>query len=100
MVCLFSQVARLARLISRWRWKRQIPLRHQEARVDIPPIFRSRLYLKASELLSFLPFSRRTLGRMESQGRFPAAVALSAGIKAWRTDEVIRWVNERNGTSS
>ena len=68
--------------------------------MDIPPIFRRRLYLKASELLSFLPFSRRTLGRMESQGRFPGAVKLSTGIRAWRTDEVVRWLNERNGTSS
>lgn len=68
--------------------------------MDIPAIFRSRLYLKASELLSFLPFSRRTLWRMESQGRFPAAVELSAGIRAWRTDEVVQWLNERNGTSS
>lgn len=80
--------------------KRQIHLQNHEASVDIPPNFRGRLYLRANELLSFLPFSRRTLWRMESQGRFPGAVELSAGIRAWRTDEVVQWLNERNGTSS
>jgi predicted DNA-binding transcriptional regulator AlpA len=68
--------------------------------MDTPPIFGNRLYVRERELLALLPFSRTTLWRMERRGEFPRSVRLSAGIKAWRTEDVIRWLQERGWSPS
>ena len=54
-------------------------------------LFGNRLYLRASEVLSVLPMSRRTLFRWERDHLFPSAV-LFGGIKAYRTAEVLQWL--------
>lgn len=47
-----------------------------------------------------LPFSRATLWRKVKEGDFPAPVRISAGITAWRMEQIEVWLNSRQvGTS-
>lgn len=41
---------------------------------------------------AILPFSAATLWRMVAAGKFPAPVKLSAGVTAWRVEEVRGWI--------
>lgn len=53
-------------------------------------------YLRQSQLIpGIIPFSSATLWRMVKAGTFPAPVKLSAGVTAWRCEDVIIWMNSR-----
>jgi predicted DNA-binding transcriptional regulator AlpA len=65
----------------------------------MPAIFALRLYLNTREVLSLVPLSRKTLQRMVCRDEFPAAVMLSTGVRAWRTQDVLQWLNEREQAS-
>lgn len=47
---------------------------------------------QAQLLASVLPFSASTLWRRVRDRSFPAPVKLSAGITAWRAEEVRDWI--------
>lgn len=40
-----------------------------------------------------IPFSPATLWRKVAAGQFPAPVKLSAGVTAWRVEEVRAWLD-------
>jgi prophage regulatory protein len=42
-----------------------------------------------------IPFSQATLWRKVKDGTFPAPVKLSAGVTAWRVEDVRAWMAER-----
>lgn len=65
--------------------------------VDIQAIFGCRTYVRERQLLAVLPLSHTTLWRLERQHRFPVAIRLSAGVKAWRVMDVVRWLQDREG---
>lgn len=49
-------------------------------------------FVRQRLLLRFVPFSKSTLWRRVKAGDFPAPVQLSAGITAWRAEEVRSWI--------
>lgn len=51
-------------------------------------------FVRQSQLLVFVPFSKSTLWRRVFDGSFPAPIKLSANITAWRVEDVRRWIAE------
>lgn len=49
-------------------------------------------FIRQTELLQFVPFSKATLWRNCSTGMFPAPVKLSARITGWRVEDVRAWI--------
>lgn len=49
-------------------------------------------FVRQRLLLRFVPFSKSTLWRRVKAGEFPAPVRLSAGVTAWRAEDVRRWI--------
>lgn len=49
-------------------------------------------YVRQSQLLKFVPFSKTTLWRKVKAGDFPAPVKLSQGVTAWRAEDVHAWI--------
>lgn len=52
-------------------------------------------FVRQEVVLHFIPFSKSTLWRQVNAGSFPAPIHLSAGITAWRAEDVRRWIAER-----
>ena len=52
-------------------------------------------FVRQRLLLRFVPFSKSTLWRRVKVGDFPAPVRLSAGVTAWRAEDVRRWIAGR-----
>lgn len=48
-------------------------------------------YMRESELLEALPFSRATLWRRIKDGTFPPPVKLGGNLNAWKRAEVTKW---------
>lgn len=51
-------------------------------------------YMRESELLEALPFSRATLWRRVKEGEFPAPIKLGGNLNAWKRAEVTKWSEE------
>jgi predicted DNA-binding transcriptional regulator AlpA len=49
-------------------------------------------------VLAFVPISKSTLWRQVRARSFPSPVKLSAGITAWRAEDVRRWISEQGGS--
>lgn len=54
-------------------------------------------FVREKQLLQVIPVSNVTLRRMIRDGRFPAPVELSEGIKAWRVQDVRAWIEAKSG---
>lgn len=52
------------------------------------------------QVLARFPFSAATLWRKVKTGEFPAPVKLSAGITAWKNDELEQWAHTRDAERS
>jgi prophage regulatory protein len=50
-------------------------------------------FVRQRLLLRFVPFSKSTLWRRVKSGDFPAPVRLSAGVTAWRAEEINDWIS-------
>lgn len=55
-------------------------------------------FLRQRQVLAFVPISKSTLWRQVRARSFPSPVKLSAGITAWRAEDVRRWITEQGGT--
>lgn len=62
---------------------------------DIPLVLPETGFVRQRLLLRFVPFSKSTLWRRVKAGDFPAPVRLSAGVTAWRAEDVRRWIAGR-----
>jgi predicted DNA-binding transcriptional regulator AlpA len=51
-------------------------------------------FVRQSQLITFIPFSAATLWRKVKAAQFPAPVKLSAGITAWRVEDVRKWIEQ------
>jgi len=47
---------------------------------------------KKKGMAGLIPFSPATLWRKVNSGEFPAPVKLSAGVTAWRVEDVRAWI--------
>ena len=54
-------------------------------------------YVRASELLRFIPWGRSTLWAKCKAGAFPKPVKLSTRITAWRAEDVWAWIEAQAG---
>lgn len=43
-----------------------------------------------------IPFSATTLWRKVAAAQFPAPVKLSAGVTAWRVEDIRKWMESKN----
>ena len=55
-------------------------------------------FLRQRQVLTFVPISKSTLWRQVRARSFPSPVKLSAGITAWRAEDVRRWISEQGGS--
>ena len=56
-------------------------------------------YMRESELLEALPFSRATLWRRVKEGAFPAPLKLGGNLNAWKRAEVTKWSEAAAGST-
>lgn len=49
-------------------------------------------FVRQSQLKGIIPFSATTLWRKVKANEFPQPVKLSAGVTAWRVEEVRAWM--------
>jgi prophage regulatory protein len=54
-------------------------------------------FLRQRQVLAFVPISKSTLWRQVRARSFPSPVKLSAGVTAWRAEDVRRWITEQCG---
>ena len=54
-------------------------------------------FLRQRQVLAFVPISKSTLWRQVRARSFPSPVKLSAGVTAWRAEDVRRWITEQGG---
>lgn len=54
-------------------------------------------FLRQRQVLAFVPISKSTLWRQVRARSFPSPVKLSAGVTAWRAEDVRRWIAEQGG---
>lgn len=63
-------------------------------------------YVRQSQLISNkkhperpapIPFSAPTLWRKVNRGEFPRPVKLSAGVTAWRVEDIRAWMDKQGG---
>lgn len=47
---------------------------------------------KEKDIAGVIPFSSATLWRKVRNGEFPAPVKLSAGVTAWRVEDIRAWI--------
>lgn len=59
---------------------------------DNPLVLPETGFVRQRLLLRFVPFSKSTLWRRVKAGDFPAPIRLSAGVTAWRAEDVHRWI--------
>jgi predicted DNA-binding transcriptional regulator AlpA len=52
-------------------------------------------FLRQRQVLVFVPISKSTLWRQVRARSFPSPVKLSAGVTAWRAEDVRRWITEQ-----
>ena len=52
-------------------------------------------FLRQRQVLAFVPISKSTLWRQVRARSFPSPVKLSAGVTAWRAEDVRRWIAEQ-----
>jgi predicted DNA-binding transcriptional regulator AlpA len=57
-------------------------------------------YARKPQVLEFVPWSATTLWRKCRAGEFPAPYKLSAGVTAWRVDEIRAWAEDPSGYSA
>ena len=55
-------------------------------------------FLRQRQVLAFVPISKSTLWRQVRARSFPSPVKLSAGVTAWRAEDVRRWITEQGGS--
>ena len=48
-------------------------------------------YMRETEILELLPFSRATLWRRVKAGEFPPPMKLGSNLNAWKRTEVAKW---------
>jgi predicted DNA-binding transcriptional regulator AlpA len=54
-------------------------------------------YVRKAQLLgTIVPVSHATFWRWVKSGRFPAPVKLSAGVTAWRAEDVRKWIESQS----
>lgn len=54
-------------------------------------------FLRQRQVLTFVPISKSTLWRQVRARSFPSPVKLSAGVTAWRAEDVRRWIADHCG---
>lgn len=64
-------------------------------RFESPLVLPETGFVRQRLLLRFVPFSKSTLWRRVKAGDFPAPVRLSAGVTAWRAEDIRRWIMGR-----
>jgi predicted DNA-binding transcriptional regulator AlpA len=52
-------------------------------------------FIRAAQLIKFIPFSRTSIWRKVKSGQFPKPVKLSDNITAWKAEDVHEWIEER-----
>ncbi|MEN9416385.1 MAG: hypothetical protein RI988_5 [Pseudomonadota bacterium] len=53
-------------------------------------------FIRQRDLIpTFVPWSSATLWREVGKGTFPTPVKLSAGVTAWRIEDIHGWINSR-----
>ena len=58
-----------------------------------PPVLPTIGFVRQAQLVPhIIPFSPATLWRKVKAGTFPAPVKLSAGVTAWRVEDVRAWM--------
>ncbi len=60
--------------------------------MTIPAQLPSVGYIRQSELLQFIPFSKATLWRKCANSEFPRPIKLSQRVTAWRVEDVRAWI--------
>ena len=76
------------------------PLRATEsgATANPSPCLPDTGFLRQRQVLAFVPISKSTLWRQVRARSFPSPVKLSAGVTAWRAEDVRRWITEQGGS--
>ena len=55
-------------------------------------------YVRLTQVIALVPFSKSTLWRQVKTGAFPKPVKLSARITAWRVEDVRQWIGTHGPT--
>lgn len=65
-----------------------------------PLVLQQTGFVRQKQLLNFVPYSKTTLWRRVKTGDFPAPIRLSAGITAWRAEDVHQWFARVSGAAA
>ncbi len=64
----------------------------QAMHADQPYVLPLTGFVRQKQLATIIPFSRTTLWRKVQDKEFPQPVKLSAGITAWKVEDVRAWI--------
>ncbi|MFO1253246.1 MAG: AlpA family phage regulatory protein [Inhella sp.] len=60
-----------------------------------PPDLPATGFIRAKQLRAFVPFGTTTLWGRVKKGTFPKPIKLSAGMTAWRCEDVRAWIADQ-----
>ncbi len=59
----------------------------------------SERFLRMSEVKNRVAYSRATIYRLMSEGKFPRCINLGERAVAWRESEIVQWMESRIGNT-
>lgn len=55
-----------------------------------------KLYYRINELSEILSLGKSTIWGLMKEGKFPQSIKISQGITAWKSEDILKWVDEQS----
>ena len=55
-----------------------------------------KLYYRINELSEILSMGKSTIWGLMKEGKFPQSNKISQGVTAWKSEDILKWVDEQS----
>ena len=55
-----------------------------------------KLYYRINELSEILSMGKSTIWGLVKEGKFPKSIKISEGVTVWKSEDILRWVDEQS----
>jgi prophage regulatory protein len=55
-----------------------------------------KLYYRINELSEILSLGKSTIWGLVKEGKFPQSIKISEGVTVWKSEDILRWVDEQS----
>ena len=58
-----------------------------------------KIYYRIDELTDILSIGKSTIWKLMAKDEFPKSIKISSGIKCWKKEDILDWVDEQQAKS-